>query len=118
MTTGVAGCNRLVIADFLSTFATAVEAAGVVPGRVAVVAFVRGVVAEGVVFLAVSAVACVACPSAIPDTGAAGGVWDAVAGAVIVAMAGRLVNVRCCGAAIGAGDIDTEGLCGSLGLAM
>ena len=32
----------------------------------------------------------------MPDADAAGGVWDEVAGAVIVAMAGRLVNVRCC----------------------
>ncbi|OAI49550.1 hypothetical protein AYO43_02920 [Nitrospira sp. SCGC AG-212-E16] len=77
-----------------------------------------GVVAEGVVLLAVSAVACVACPSAMPDTEAAGGVWDGVGGAVIVAMGGRLVNVRCCGVGIGAGDIDNEGLCGSIGLAM
>jgi hypothetical protein len=53
-----------------------------------------GAVAVEVVLLAVSAVACVACPFAIPDTGAAGGLWDEVGGAVIVAMGGRLVNVR------------------------
>ncbi|MGH7217691.1 MAG: hypothetical protein ACREIG_10685 [Nitrospiraceae bacterium] len=48
----------------------------------------------GIALLAVSAVACVACPSAMPDTDATGGVCDEVGGAVIVAMAGRLVNVR------------------------
>ena len=53
-----------------------------------------GAVAEGVVPLAVSTVVCVACPSAVPDIDAAAGVWDEVAGAVIVAMGGRLVNVR------------------------
>jgi hypothetical protein len=66
----------------------------ITPARGAAVALLTGAVVVGAVFLAVSAVACVACPSAIPDTGAAGGVWDKVAGAVIVAMGGRLVNVR------------------------
>ena len=74
--------------------ASAAALAEVTPGRGTAVDFVMGAVAEGVVLLGVSAVACVACPSAMPDTDAAGVVWDEVAGAVIVAMAGRLVNVR------------------------
>jgi len=53
-----------------------------------------GTVAGGTVPLAVSAVVCVTCPAAMPDVGAPGAVWGAVAGAVIVAMAGCLVNVR------------------------
>jgi phosphatidylglycerophosphatase A len=68
--------------------------AEVAPVRGAAVAFVMGAIVVGVELLAVSAVACMACPSAMPDTDAVGGVWDEVAGAVIVAMAGRLVNVR------------------------
>ena len=56
--------------------------------------FVMGAVAVGVVLLAVSAVVCVTCPAATPDVGAARSVWDEVAGAVVEAMAGRLVNVR------------------------
>lgn len=66
----------------------------ITPARGAAVALLTGAVVVGAVFLAVSAVACVACPSAILGTGAAGRVWDEVAGAVIVAMGGRLVNVR------------------------
>jgi hypothetical protein len=53
-----------------------------------------GAVVVGVVLWGVSAVACVACSAAMPDADAAGGVWDKVAGAVVEAMAGRLVNVR------------------------
>lgn len=98
--------------------ATAAEPDEITPARGAAVALLTGAVVVGVVFLAVSVVACVACPSAIPDTGAAGELWVEVAGAVIVAMAGRLVNVRCCGADRGAGDTDTDGLCGSIGLVM
>ncbi|MCI0426488.1 MAG: hypothetical protein L0Z46_00565 [Nitrospiraceae bacterium] len=53
-----------------------------------------GAVAVGVVPLAVSAVVCVTCLAATPDVRAARGVWDEVAGAVIEAMAGCLVNIR------------------------
>ena len=74
--------------------AAAAALAEVTPEKGTAVDFVMGAVAEGVVLLGVSAVACVACPSAMPDTDAAGVVCGVVAGAVIVAMAGRLVNVR------------------------
>ncbi len=98
--------------------ATAAEPDEITPARGAEVALLTGAVVVGAAPLAVSPTACVVCPSAIPDTGVAGGLWDEVAGAVIVAMAGRLVNVRCCGADRGAGDTNTDGLCGSIGLVM
>ena len=98
--------------------ATAAELDEITPARGAAVALLTGAVVVGAAPLAVSPTACVVCPSAIPDTGAAGRLWDEVAGAVIVAMAGRLVNVRCCGAGRGAGDTDTDGLCGSIWLVM
>ncbi|MBI3805968.1 MAG: hypothetical protein HY281_00370 [Nitrospirae bacterium] len=75
-----------------------------------------GEVVVGIVFLMGSAVVCVTCPAEILDVIVAGGVWDEVAGAVIVAMAGCLVNAREFGNDIGAGN--TDGLCGSLGLVM
>jgi len=69
----------------------------VIPGGGAAIDFVTGVAAAGVVLLGVSAVVCVICPATTPDVITGVGVWDEVAGAVIEAMAGRLVNVRCCG---------------------
>ena len=75
---------------------TAAEPVEVTPGRGVVVDFATGAVAGGVVLLAVSVVACVTCPAATPDAGAARCVWDKVAGAVVEAMTGRLVNVRRC----------------------
>ncbi len=98
--------------------ATAAEPDEITPARGAAVALLAGAVVVGAAPLAVSPIACVVCPSAIPDTGAAGRLWDEVGGAVIVAMTGRLVNVRCCGAGRGAGDTDIDGLCGSIGLVM
>lgn len=74
--------------------ATAAEPVEVTPGRGAAVDFVTGTVAVGVVPLVVSAVVCVTCPATPPDVGAARSVWDGVAGAVVEAMAGCLVNVR------------------------
>lgn len=74
--------------------ATAAELGEITPARGAAGALLTGAVVVGAAPLAVSPTACVGCPSAIPDTGVAGGLWDEVAGAVIVAMAGRLVNVR------------------------
>jgi hypothetical protein len=74
--------------------ATAAEPVEVTPGRGVAVDFVTGAVAVGVVPLLVSAVVCVTCPAATPDVSAARCVWDEVAGAVVEAMAGRLVNVR------------------------
>jgi hypothetical protein len=74
--------------------ATAAEPVEVIPGRGAAIDFVMGAVAVGVVSLVGSAVVCMTCPAAPPDISAAGGVWDEVAGAVIEAMAGRLVNGR------------------------
>ena len=56
--------------------------------------FVMGAVPVGVVPLVGSAVVCMTCPAAPSDVSAARGVRDEVAGAVIEAMAGRLVNVR------------------------
>jgi hypothetical protein len=53
-----------------------------------------GTVAGGIVLLAVSDVVCMTCPAAMPDVSAPGTVWEGGAGAVIVAMAGCLVNVR------------------------
>ena len=55
--------------------------------------FVMGAVGVGAMLLAVSAVVCVTCPAATPDGTAARSVWDEAAGAVVEAMAGRLVNV-------------------------
>ena len=78
----------------LASGAVATELLEVIPGRGAAADLVMGAVAVGVVLLPVSAVVCVTCQAAMPDTEAAGGAWDEVAGAVIVAMAGRLVNVR------------------------
>jgi hypothetical protein len=74
--------------------ATAAEPVEVIPGSGAAIDFVMGAVAVGVVPLVGSAVVCVTCPAAMPDVTAARGTWDEVAGAVIEAMAGRLVNVR------------------------
>ena len=73
---------------------TAAEPVEVTPGRVAAVDFVAGAVAVGVVPLLVSAVVCVICPAATPDDSAARSVRDELAGVVVEAMAGRLVNVR------------------------
>jgi hypothetical protein len=53
-----------------------------------------GAVAVGVVPLVGSAVVCMTCPAAPPDISAAEGAWDEVVGAVIEAMAERLVNGR------------------------
>lgn len=64
------------------------------PARGAAVDFVMGVVAVGVVPLAVSTVVCGTCPAATPDATVARSVWDEVGGAVVEAMAGRLANVR------------------------
>ena len=74
--------------------ATATEPVEVTPGRGAAIDFVAGAVAVGVVPLLVSAVVCVICPAATPGDSAARSVWDELAGAVVEAMAGRLVNVR------------------------
>jgi hypothetical protein len=74
--------------------ATAAEPVEVTAGSGAPDDFVIGAVAVGVVLLAVSAVVCVTCPAATPDVGAVRSVWDEAAGAVVEAMAGRLVNVR------------------------
>ena len=74
--------------------ATATEPVEVTPGRGAAIDFVAGAIAVGVVPLLVSAVVCVICPAATPDDSAARSVWDELAGAVVEAMAGRLVNVR------------------------
>jgi hypothetical protein len=74
--------------------ATAAEPIEVIPERGAAIDFVMGAVAVGVVPLVGSAVVCVTCPAATSDVSAARGVLDEVAGAVIEAMAGRLVNVR------------------------
>jgi len=146
MTTVVGGCNKLAIAEFWSKFdadrepleagaeplpaeavertlavpangegavgVTAAEPAEVIPGGSAVIGFVMGAAAVGVVPLPASAVVWVTCPSAIFDVG----VWDEVAGAVIEATAGRLVNVRCCGDGTVAGEPDA--LCGPIGLVM
>ena len=73
---------------------TATEPVEVNIGSGAPVDFVAGAVAVGVVPLLVSAVVCVICPAATPDDSAARSVWDELAGAVVEAMAGRLVNVR------------------------
>jgi len=73
--------------------ATAAERVKVTTGSGVPDDFVMGAVAVGVVLLAVVAVVCVACPAAIPDVSAARSVWDEAAGAVVEAMAGRLVNV-------------------------
>ena len=128
MTTGVGGCNKLAIPEFLSKFnadreppnkgagplpldaagraaaapangegafeATAAEAVEVTPEPGTAVDFVTGTVAVGVVPLVGLAVVWVTCPAALPDAGAARIVLDAGAGAVVEAMAGRLVNVR------------------------
>lgn len=77
--------------------AAATEPVAVIPGRSAAVDLVMGAAAVGVVLLVLSAVVCVTCPAAMLDVTTALGGWDEVAGAVIEAMAGRLVNVRCCG---------------------
>ncbi len=74
--------------------ATAAEPVEITAGSGAPDDFVMGAVAVGVVLLAVSAVVCVTCPAATPDVSAARSVWDEAAGAVVEAMAGRLVNVR------------------------
>ena len=74
--------------------ATEAEPVEVTPGRGVAVDFVTGAVAWVGVLLAVSAVVCVTCPAATPDVGAARSVLDEVGGAVIEAMARRLVNVR------------------------
>jgi len=66
--------------------------------------------------LVISAVACAGCPSATPDAPAAEGVWDDDGGAVIEAMGGRLVNVRCCGEGIGVEG--TDALYDSIGFVM
>ena len=71
-----------------------------------------GAVVVGVVLLVVSAVVCEACPVVTPDVRAVLSVSAEVAGAVIEAMAGRLVNVRCCGDGTVVGE--TDGLCGSV----
>ena len=130
VTTGVGGCNKLVIAEFWSKFnadreppneeadplpaeavertlpalangeigedfgATVAAPVEVTFGRGVAVDFVAGAVAVRVVPLAVLAVVCVTCPAAMADVGAARSVWDEVSGAVVEAMAGRLVNVR------------------------
>jgi len=54
---------------------------------------VMSAVAVGVMLLVVSAVVRVTCQAAMLDVTTALDVWDEVAGAVIEAMAGRLVNV-------------------------
>jgi len=74
--------------------ATAAEPVAVISGRGAAIDFVMGAVAVGVVPLVGSAVVCMTCPAATSDVSAARGVLDEVAGAVIEAMARRLVNVR------------------------
>ena len=76
--------------------ATAAAPVEITPGIGVVIDFATGAVAGGVILLAVSAVVCVTCLAATPDAGAARSVWDKVAGAVVEAMAGRLVNVRRC----------------------
>lgn len=73
--------------------AAATEPVAVIPGRSAAVDLVLGAVAVGVMLLVVSAVVCVTCQAAMLDVTTALDVWDEVAGAVIEAMAGRLVNV-------------------------
>jgi hypothetical protein len=96
--------------------ATAAEPVDVTPGRGAAIDFVMGTVAVGVVPLVGSAVVCVTCPAAVPDVSAACGVWDEVAGAVVEAMAGRLVNVRCCVAGMVGREAEFFG--GPIGLVM
>lgn len=73
--------------------AAATEPVAVIPGRSAAVDLVMGAIAVGVMLLVVSAVVCVTCQAAMLDVTTALDVWDEVAGAVIEAMAGRLVNV-------------------------
>ena len=73
--------------------ATAAEPVEVTAGSGAPDDFVMGAVGVGVVLLEVSAVVCVTCPAATLDGTAARSVWDEAAGAVVEAMAGRLVNV-------------------------
>ena len=80
------------IVEFGGTMAEPVEG---VLGRGAAVALMTGAVAVGVVPL-VLAVGCVACPAATPDVSAAWSILEEVAGAVVEAMAGRLVNARWC----------------------
>jgi len=74
--------------------ATATGPVEITPARGVAADFVMGTVFGGTVPLAVSTVVCMTCPVAMPEVGAPGTVWGAVAGAVIVAMAGCLVNVR------------------------
>ncbi|RPH79815.1 MAG: hypothetical protein EHM80_06885 [Nitrospiraceae bacterium] len=62
-------------------------------GGAAIELAMEGVVVGGVPFSA-SEVARVAWPAAISDVDTARDIWEEVAGAVIEAMAGRLVNVR------------------------
>jgi hypothetical protein len=89
--TPAALANGETVEDLGAVVAAPVE---VTPGRGVAGNFVTGAVAVGVVPLLVSAVVCVTCPAATPDVGVARSVWDEVAGAVVEAMAGRLVNVR------------------------
>ena len=72
---------------------TAAEPVEATAGSGATDDFVMGAVGVGAMLLAVSAVVCVTCPAVIPDVSAARSVWDEAAGAVVEAMAGRLVNV-------------------------
>ena len=96
--------------------ATAAEPVEVSPARGAAVDFVMGAGTVGVVPLAVSAVVCGTCPAATPDASAVGSAWDEVGGAIVVAMAGRLANVRCC--VKGLVGRETEVLGGAIGLVM
>ena len=72
---------------------TAAEPVEATAGSGATDDFVMGAVGVGAMLLAVLAVVCVTCPAATPDVTAARSVWDEAAGAVVEAMAGRLVNV-------------------------
>lgn len=74
--------------------ATPAEPVVVTPGRGAEAVFAVGAVPAGIVSLGEAAVVCVTGPAAIPDAGAASGVRDDVAGAVIEAMVGRLMKAR------------------------
>jgi hypothetical protein len=73
--------------------AAATEPVAVISGRSAAVDLVMSAVAVGVMLLVVSAVVRVTCQAGMLDVTTALDVWDEVAGAVIEAMAGRLVNV-------------------------
>ena len=97
-----------------ATAAVSVKAANGSGG--AAVDFVMCAVDVRDVFPAVSAVVRVTCSATAPDAGEEESVRDEVAGTLAEAMAGRLVNVRCC--VNGAAGSESECFAGSIGLMM